>query len=104
MSQHTQEWVLTWLYCGLLAAGASMVVLAIRRPRLRSARLRMAGAGMALGGSGFVLDNLPRLLGWPHGVVMTLDTVAFLPIVATLVIGLRGVMRLGAVRSKGSQG
>ncbi|WP_280702992.1 hypothetical protein [Kitasatospora sp. GP82] len=100
MSPYAQERVLMWLYCGLLAAGAAMVVFASRRPRPRSAQLRMAGAVMLFGGSGFLLDNLPRLLGWPHDVVMTLDTVAFLPIVAALVIVVRGIARPGVVRSK----
>jgi hypothetical protein len=45
----------------------------------------------------------PRLLGQPHGVVMTLDTVAFVPIAAALVVAVRLVLERRAARAAGGR-
>jgi hypothetical protein len=45
-------------------------------------RVRRVGAFVIFGGIGFMLGNLPRLVGSSHGVRLMLDTVAFLPIAA----------------------
>jgi hypothetical protein len=81
MSIQTQEWTLVWLNCGLMSAGAW---LAGRRARPGIPSGRWLAVSVFFGSCGSVLSNLPRLLGWPHGVVLTLDTVAFLPFAAAL--------------------
>jgi hypothetical protein len=96
MSLHTQEWALVWLNTVLTGGGGW---LAVRRSRPGSVRVRRVGAIVVCGSLGYLLANLPRLLGRPHGVVMTLDTVAFLPIGAAAVGAVRLALDLRAARA-----
>ena len=95
MGLHTQEWALVWLNCVLFAFGGWLLS---RGPRPDAPQVRWSAAALMCGTLGMVLDSLPRLLGSPHDLVLTLDTVAFAPIAASLVIAIRAC-RIGMRRS-----
>jgi hypothetical protein len=97
MSLHVQEWALVWFNVLLMGCGGWT---AIRRPRPGSVRV---GAFVICGSLGFMLSQLPRLLGWPHGVVMTLGTIAFVPMTAALVMAVRLVLDRRAARAAGGR-
>lgn len=64
-----------------------------------SVRVRWVGAFVIFGSLGFMLGNLPRLLGSSHGVRLMLDTVAFLPVAAPVVVAVRLAVDYAAVRA-----
>jgi hypothetical protein len=89
MGLRTQEWALVYLNTGLFVFGGWQLS---RKPRpSESPQGRRIAAAIMCGTLGMLLDNLPRLLGWPHGLVLTLDTIAFVPIAAALVIAIQAV-------------
>ena len=61
--------------------------------------MRWVGAMVMCGSLGMLLDNLPRLPGWPHGLVLTLDTIAFVPVAAALVLAVLGFRNRGMGRT-----
>jgi hypothetical protein len=64
MTVHTQEWALVWVIVALQVLGFWM---ATRPPGPQ--RLHLIAAVISFGSAGFLLATMPRLLGWPHGVV-----------------------------------
>ncbi|MEZ0067739.1 hypothetical protein ABIA32_003754 [Streptacidiphilus sp. MAP12-20] len=86
MSMNTMEWALVWLYVALMGIAGWLACRPSRSDRVRSRRV---AAFMGLFCLAFLLDNMPRLLHRSPAVVLTLATVAFVPITVLLVMAFR---------------